>query len=286
MNDDETSYRERSYFSQDGLRLYFRDYGDPLLRRTPVLCIPGLTRNSKDFHRHARRLGTERRVLCLDLRGRGRSDYDTDWHRYVPTVYLNDIRHLLALTDIPRVIIVGTSLGGLLAMAVGVAFPTALAGAVINDVGPEIRKEGLDKILEYIRKFEPISSWAEGTDYLRRYFSPLSIETEEEWLEFAHNSFRESADGKLHFDWDPAILKPLGGPLPDLWPIYRSLARLPLVLLRGGVSQVLTPETFARMRDELPGAIAVELPGIGHAPTLTEPPVEEAIDTLLRHIDG
>jgi pimeloyl-ACP methyl ester carboxylesterase len=286
MNDGEISYRERSYLSQDGLRLYFRDYGDLRSTRTPVLCIPGLTRNSKDFHHLANRLGSQRRVLCLDLRGRGRSDYDTDWRHYVPTVYLNDIRHLLALTDIPQVIIVGTSLGGLLAMAIGIAFPTALAGAVINDVGPDIRKQGLDKIMEYIRNFEPVSGWTEGADYLRRHFSPLSLETEAEWLEFAHNSFRKGADGKLHFDWDPAILKPLGGDLPDLWPIYRSLTRLPLVLLRGGVSQVLTSETFARMREEHPGAITVEIPGVGHAPTLREPPVEKAIDELLHQIDG
>ena len=130
------AYREATVSAQDGLALYYRDYGDALASKTPVLCLPGLTRNSADFAELAARLSRGRRVLCPDYRGRGRSAYDSNWRNYDPYVYINDISHLLAATGIGRAVIVGTSMGGLLAMGLAVLRPTLVAGAVLNDIGP------------------------------------------------------------------------------------------------------------------------------------------------------
>ncbi|MGB1548561.1 MAG: alpha/beta fold hydrolase, partial [Alphaproteobacteria bacterium] len=143
MNETSATYRSRHFLSQDGLRLYFRDYGDPLSEKAPLLCLAGLTRNSSDFHDLATRLMGERRILALDYRGRGRSDYDPDWRHYEARTYLNDIHHLLTATGVHRVVLVGTSLGGILSMALGAVMPMALAGVILNDVGPVVSTAGL-----------------------------------------------------------------------------------------------------------------------------------------------
>src|SRR5262249_34199486 len=137
---------------QDGLRLYFRDYGDPASERTPVLCLTGLTRNSADFHEVALRVAGERRVLAPDYRGRGRSAYDPDWRNYEPRIYVNDAAHLLAATGVERAVVIGTSLGGLLAMGLSVLRPTMVAGIVLNDIGPGLVGSGLARIMDYVGK--------------------------------------------------------------------------------------------------------------------------------------
>ena len=150
-------YREHHYTSQDGLRLYYRSYGDPLAPRTPVLCLGGMTRNAADFDDLASHLSGERWVICPDYRGRGRSDYDPDWRHYVAPIHVDDIRHLLVAAGIHRVVVIGTSMGGLLATAMGVMMPAALVGVVINDAGPDLDSAGTRRIVIFAAKSSAMS---------------------------------------------------------------------------------------------------------------------------------
>ncbi len=280
----DAAYRERRFAAQDGLQLYFRDYGDPDSAATPVLCLGGLTRNARDFDALARRLAGERRVLCLDLRGRGRSDYDPDWRNYVPATYLNDIAHLLAVAGVHRVVVVGTSLGGVLAMAMGAAMPSALAGAVLNDIGPEIERGGLDPILSYIRVDRPQPDWESAVRTIRTLLPDLAFQDEAMFEAMARNTWREGGDGLLHFDWDVNIVRPAladGGATADLWPFFRGLRRVPLLAFRGAASTILSADCFARMAGERPDAGMVTVPRTGHAPTLGEPECIAALDAFL-----
>lgn len=284
---DEAAYRERTYTSQDGLRLYYRDYGDPLSPATPVLCLGGLTRNSKDFHDLAARLAGRRRVLCPDYRGRGRSDYDADWRHYAASTYLDDIRHLLAASGVHQVAVVGTSLGGLLACAMAVAMPCAIVAAVLNDIGPDIDGTGLDRIIAYIEASPPQADWAAAVGHLKREVPGFPTRHDDDWLAIAKATYRQGDDGRLHVDWDPALAKALRvGTEVDLWAVFRAFGERPVVAVRGALSDILGADTLARMQDTLPGLVAVTVPGVGHAPKLTEPEVTEALDGLFLRIDG
>lgn len=277
------NFRERRYTAQDGLSLYYRDYGAADTLGTPILCLPGLTRNSKDFDSEASRLCRRRRVICPDYRGRGRSEFDPDPRNYKPETYLNDIRHLLAAAGIGHVVVIGTSLGGLLAMGMGAAMPTALAAVVLNDVGPDIGDEGLGRIVDYISADRPHGDWDAAVADLKSMFPTLSLETDADWLEAAQATWREGADGRLHFDWDVRLVEPLraGPPIPDLWPLFRTLRRIPVLAIHGSLSEVLSAETFAEMAAVHPNLRQVTVPGVGHTPTLREPVVRRAIDAFL-----
>ena len=285
MNED--GHRERHYTTFDGLRLFFRDWGDALTGDTAVLCLPGLTRNSKDFIRLARRLSRDRRVVAPDLRGRGRSAYARDWRSYEPRVYLEDLRHLLVGLGIGHVVVVGTSMGGLLGLALAVLLPTTIRGFVINDVGPEVNQAGSKRILAYISTDRPQPDWPSAARHLRQFLPTLSLRSDEEWLDFARHTFRESADGTLHFDWDVNLAKPIaagkgGAEEGDLWRLWRAAQRIPMLAIRGGVSDILSEATFARMKAEKPDLDQVTVPGVGHAPTLDEPECREALDAFFR----
>ena len=281
-------FRERAFTSQDGLRLYFRDYGDPLSTATPVLCLSGLTRNSKDFHHIAARVSAERRVLCLDYRGRGRSEYDPDWRRYLPRTYAEDVRHLLAATNVHKVVVIGTSLGGVMAMIMAAAMPCALAGAVINDVGPEIAGKGLQRIIAYIRNIPPLPDWEAAARYMQDTLPDFAAAEEDGWMSLARNTFRQGDDGRLYPDWDPNLIKPFrdrdGGANVDMWPLFRALGRVPLLAIRGARSDVLSADTFERMAGEVPGLARATVPGVGHVPSLAEPEAAEAVDALLARV--
>jgi len=288
VNTPNDEFRERFVSAQDGLRLYVREYGDPRSRRTPVLCLPGLTRNSKDFHGVARRLAGSRRVLAADIRGRGRSEYDPDWRNYQPATYVGDLRNLLAAMGIEGVFIVGTSMGGILAMAMGAAAPTSLRGVLLNDVGPDVAAEGLEPIIAYVEQNRTFADWPEVIDHLQAFFPNLPAASEGEWMAIAKASYVARDDGRIIQDWDPNIVKPLRGidtAEIDLWPYFRSLARFPLVGVRGEKSDVLTAGTFQAMSDAVPSMVAVTVVGVGHAPTLAEPEVVEALDRALEIAD-
>jgi pimeloyl-ACP methyl ester carboxylesterase len=281
------AYRERSFTSHDGLALYFRDYGDPASARTPILCLGGLTRNSKDFHETARRLAATRRVLCPDYRGRGRSAYDPDPRRYRPATYLRDIADLLAATNVHRVAVIGTSLGGLLAMALSASLPAALAGVVLNDIGPDVNANGLAAIIDYIRTDRPQPDWESAVRTIRTVMPKVVYRDEAAWTKMVENTFKRGDDGLLHFDWDVRIVEPLLRPVenpPDLWALFRGLRHIPVLAIRGAESDILLAPCFERMAGENPDLVRLTLPGVGHAPTLLEPEAVAAIDDFLARL--
>jgi pimeloyl-ACP methyl ester carboxylesterase len=280
----DSGFRECIYRSQDDLPLYWRDYGDPASRRTPVLCLAGLTRNSKDFHVLARQLCSERRVLAPDYRGRGRSARDPDWRHYRPETYLADLLDLLTVAGVHRAIVVGTSMGGLLAMGLAALRPTVLAGVILNDVGPEIAGPGYQRILDYIGTDRPEPDWDGAVAELKRMFPMLSLDTPAKWMRMADASYCRGEDGILHFDWDVAVVRGLGGKpaqLPDLWSLYRGLGPRPVLAIRGGLSDVLSEATFDRMAQVKPDLQRVVVPNVGHVPALDEPESATAIHEFI-----
>lgn len=281
-----STYSEKSFTAQDGLRLSYRDYGDPLSRKVPILCLSGLTRNSKDFHRLAARLSHHRRVLAMDYRGRGRSERDPDPYNYLPTTYLNDARHLLTLSGVHKVIIIGTSLGGLLAMGMALVMPSAIKAVVLNDIGPEVANNGRERIMEYIGTDTSPANWDAAVVELKQKFPTLSLKTDDDWLEAAKATYRYDESGVLHPDWDIAMVKPLlrDGELPDLWPLFHALDCVPVLGIRGELSDLLLPETLERMAQAHPNFTSVTIPGTGHVPSLWEPESEAAIDAFLARL--
>jgi pimeloyl-ACP methyl ester carboxylesterase len=280
--------REHFFRCQDGLRLFYRGYGDPASSAIPVLCLSGLTRNSQDFAAVARRISNDgRRVYCLDYRGRGRSERDPAWRRYQPRTYVDDIRHLLIAESLHRVAVIGTSLGAVLAMAMGAAMPTVLAGAVLNDAGPEITPQAVAPILAYLQDQAPLAGWPEVVERLRRHFPDNDQRSPEEWLRYAKRVYRRDDDGRIRPDWDPAIARPLlrkNGQSADLWPLYRSLRRFPVLVVRGARSEILSESTLTRMTEGMPLVATTTVAGVGHAPTLSEPEAAAAIDAWLRRL--
>jgi pimeloyl-ACP methyl ester carboxylesterase len=277
-------YCERHLSAQDGLQLYYRDYGDRLSPRLPLLCLTGLTRNCQDYADLAARFAATRRVICPDYRGRGRSAYDADWRNYDPMIYLGDIGHILMANDIHRVVVVGTSLGGLLAMGLAVLRPTSIAAAVINDIGPDVDPGGLDRIIDFIGIDRPQPDWPSAVAMLRKTLPRLAIRDAQWWERFARATYREGADDALHFDWDIAIaekLKRSAGNIQDLWPLFRALRDIPTLAVRGGISDVLSEDGLRRMIDAKPDLVAVTVPGIGHMPTLDEPEIKGVLDDFI-----
>src|SRR5919197_5435160 len=277
-------FRERHISAQDGLQLYWRDYGSALSPRLPVLCLSGLTRNSRDFTELAERLSLTRRVLCPDYRGRGFSARDPNWRNYEARTYLNDVLHVLTAADVHRAVVIGTSLGGLLAMALAVLRPTSVAAIVLNDIGPEITPGGLERILAYIGTNRPQPDWDTAVAYLRHAIPHLALPTETAWRRLARGTYREGADGLLHFDWDTALVKPLlrgRGYVQDLWPLFHAVRTIPALAFRGERSDVLSAEAFERMGEAKPDMIRVTVPGAAHAPALDDPVCERSLDEFL-----
>jgi len=267
----------------DGRRLYVAEYGPTRDERLPLLCLPGLVRSSRDFELFAARLGESRRVVCPDYRGRGLSEPESDWRRYGPQTDLGDILHIRAARHIDRAVVVGTSYGGLLAMALGAAAPTMLAGVVLNDIGPETAADRYQALLAAIDHDRALDSWDQAPDALRALLPGLRFQSEELFRLAARHTWREGADGSLHFDWDPGLVRNLRrapSPVP-LWPLFTSIRHIPALLLRGAHSDILTRACFDRMAAEKPDLARVEVPDTGHAPTLEEPQARDAIDDFL-----
>lgn len=281
-------YIERRVTSFDNLSLYVRDYGDPLDPRAPLFCLGGLTRNCKDFESLAEWYSADgRRVVCPDYRGRGQSDYDTDWRNYDPRIYIRDIQDLLSALNLHHVVVVGTSLGGILGMGMAVAMPSALAAVVINDVGPKVETGGLDFIINYIKEDRPHDDWDSAVATIKTMLPNLTFQDEGIWLKMAQNTFREREDGRLYFDWDVDLVKPMldsAYAIPDMWPLFRALKNVPTLVLRGAESDILSSETFRMMQDVKPDMIGVEIPRAGHVPTMAEPESRAALEAFLgRH---
>jgi pimeloyl-ACP methyl ester carboxylesterase len=278
------AFRERRYRSQDGRELYYREYGRRTPGRPAVLCLPGLTRNSKDFHEFALRHGSRWRVLCPDYRGRGRSAYDRDWRNYHAKVSADDIRHLLAAANVHEAILIGTSVGGLLAMVLAVIAPTVVAGAVLNDIGPRIERRGVEKLIDYMTDERPIEDWDAAARRLSETFPNFTAFDDADWRRAAEGTYRARTDGRLVFDWDPSLVRALraGTRLPvDLWPLFRALGQVPILAIRGCESNFLCEDVFDRMAEEVPSLVRVHIPGVGHPPSLHEPEAAAALDSFL-----
>ncbi len=277
---------ERYYSSADGLQLFYRDFA-PLAAsaRLPVLCLPGLTRNSRDFTHVAERIRRDRRVLCADLRGRGRSQHDPVWQNYHPGTYLTDIGLLLQDAGIARCVLLGTSLGGILSMLLTAMNPGLVAGVILNDVGPEVAPEGLARIASYVGRAAPPATWDEAVATVRAtYELAMPGLSHEQWLAYARRSYSD-VDGKPRLDMDPmigeAVRSAPAAAAPDLWGLYAVLQPVPTLALRGATSDILSTATFARMQREKPDLVRIEVPDRGHTPQLDEPASVAAIDAFL-----
>jgi pimeloyl-ACP methyl ester carboxylesterase len=276
------SGESRFITAPDGLRLHVRDYGDRRSRRLPMVCLPGLSRTAEDFAPLATAVAghaTEpRRVLALDYRGRGSSDYDPNPIHYAIHVELADIIAVLVACGAIPAVIVGTSRGGIHAMMLATKQPGAVAGAVLNDIGPVIETPGLHRIKGYLGKLPEPRNFEEGADILRRMsgtqFPNLGAA---DWMTAARLRWREQ-NGRLIATYDPALARNfaamnLDQPLPAMWPQFEALAEVPVMVIRGAYSDILSAETVAAMKTRNPGLEVVEIHDQGHAPLLAEPDI-------------
>ena len=270
---------------RDGLRLHYRDYPGAA-DKPPLLCLPGLTRNARDFADLAERYSPRFRVIALDFRGRAASDYDPVPARYNPMTYAGDVIELLDKLGISEAIFVGTSLGGLVTMVIAATASQRIAAAIINDVGPDVDPGGISRILTYVGKDVRFKSWDEAADTISANnggnFERFS---HADWVAMAKRNCREE-DGEIRFDYDMAIAEPFktAGPVPqvDLWPLFAALGQKPLLVIRGERSDLLTAQTAEKMQAVAPGMKLAVVSGVGHAPELSEPEAIAAIDEFLR----
>jgi pimeloyl-ACP methyl ester carboxylesterase len=276
---------DKFFSTADGLRIFYRDYTGK--HSIPILCLPGLTRNSRDFSLLAERLSPRYRVLTPDLRGRGRSDWDPLWHRYHPGTYVADLLALLQHAQVSRFVIIGTSLGGILGMLIAASLQQRVAGLILNDVGPEVSRDAVSRISQYVGRSAPVRNWNEAADQARAtYGNALPEYTHEDWLRYARRSYSEDSLGIPTLDMDPRIGDAARaasgtGPTPDLWPIWATLRSIPLLTIRGENSDVLSAATLARMAAEMPELQTLIVANRGHAPTLDEPVCIDAIERFL-----
>jgi pimeloyl-ACP methyl ester carboxylesterase len=286
------TFQERHWTSRDGLTLFARDY--PVAGeggRLPVICLHGLTRNSKDFEEIAPLIaGWGRRVIVPDVRGRGESDRDPNPKNYRPPVYARDVVEMMAGLEIGEAVFLGTSMGGLITMTLMAIRPKAIAAAILNDVGPAIAPEGIARILGYAGKKVDISDWNDAAAYVRLTNAVAFPDfVDEDWHRFAQRTFRQGSDGPV-LDYDPAISVPLSKPPSKLAPLiagflFRRLARKkPTLLIRGALSDVISSSIADRMQRQAPGMKRVDVPSVGHAPSLAEPAAVDAIDEFLRTV--
>jgi pimeloyl-ACP methyl ester carboxylesterase len=281
------AWEDRSWTSSDGLSLHFRDYAGPS-GKPPILCLPGLTRNARDFADLAASLAGEWRVLCPDMRGRGDSDYARDAMTYTPAHYVADVEALLEAEGITRFVSIGTSLGGLMTMMLAIKDPARIAAAVLNDVGPEIEPAGLARIREYVGQGRSYETWVHAARALqetnRDTYPAWQLP---DWLRLAKRIMVIGSSGRIVFDYDMNIAEPFDapeGPAPApevMWALYDALAARPLLVLRGAHSDILSADVAARMAARSAAAELVTVPGVGHAPTLDEPEAIAAIARLL-----
>lgn len=266
----------------DGLRLHFRNHpGDE--RKPPLLCLPGLTRNVRDFAEVAERIAPRWRVIALEFRGRGSSDPDPLAERYTPLTYAGDTIALLDHLGIGQAIFLGTSLGGIVTMIAAAVAPQRVAAAILNDVGPELHRTGLERIRTYVGKPIAFGSWDEAARRLAANNPGLSQHYgHEQWLRMAQRTCREEG-GHIRFDYDMALAQAFAAPAAevDLWPLFRALAGKPLLLVRGERSDLLSAQTAEAMKREAPGMEVAVVKGVGHAPDLDEPEAVAAIDRFL-----
>jgi len=276
------NYEDVYYTVADGLTLYARDYAGPNADSPVALCMHGLTRNSRDFAELAPILARSHRVVVPEQRGRGKSEYDSDIQRYNPLTYNGDTFALLAHLGISRCAVVGTSMGGLMAMGMNAVAPELFSHVVLNDIGPEIAEEGLNRIKSYVGTGGACENWEQAVAVTQTLgAAAFPNYTTAQWQQFAKQIFVER-DGQVVLDYDPQIAAPMreddsAAVPPDLWPVYDLLATKPLLLVRGEITDLLDMSCVEEMQRRHPAMRLLSVPEVGHAPQLNEAGVAETI---------
>jgi pimeloyl-ACP methyl ester carboxylesterase len=278
-------YTDGTWTSSDGLELHYRDYPGRT-DRPPVLCLHGLTRNARDFADLADRLAGEWRVIVPEMRGRGESEYAKDAGSYNPIQYVGDVNALLEQLGVSRFVAIGTSMGGLMTMLIAMKQPERLAGVVLNDIGTRLEREGLDRIVSYAGQGRTFATWVHAARALEETQQVAHPAFElADWIAMAKRTMALTSNGRIVFDYDMKIAEAFGkidfDNQPDLMPAIDAMADIPVLILRGAVSDLFSEANCAEMMTRLHNAEAVTLPGVGHAPLLTEPEAAAAIDRLL-----
>jgi pimeloyl-ACP methyl ester carboxylesterase len=278
------------YQSADGTLTLHAEQFDPGQAPLTVLCLHGLTRNGRDFDSLAAHLSGRYRVVIADQRGRGLSAWDPSPENYQIPVYVKDMTLLLERLDIDQVVLIGTSMGGLISMMLGAALPSRVRGIVLNDIGPEVPASGLERLRQSLTMKADVRTWAEAAAQARRLNGPAFPDYgEEQWQAFARRIYRDES-GRPVPAYDPAILAGLAPPdapvAPTLWPLWTQLQALPMLVIRGGLSDILSAEILARMAATHPHLTALTLPHRGHAPMLDEPAAVAAIDAFLKELES
>ncbi len=285
------AYENRYWWSKDGLRLHARDYGGGDDALPPILCMPGLTRNARDFDAVAARLAGRWRVIAIDFRGRGESAYAKDPMSYVPLTYVQDVEALLAEFGIGRFVAFGTSLGGIVTMLLAGLESGRIAGALLNDIGPDIERAGLARIRSYVGRGGVFPTWMHAARAVSETQGDIYPDWEiEDWLAMAKRLYRLNSAGRIVLDYDLKIAEPFrvaGGEAgPDMWSALAALRGVPTLIVRGGRSDLLSAAVADRMVAALDDVELVTVPGVGHAPLLSKDAVQQPIDRLLARVAG
>jgi pimeloyl-ACP methyl ester carboxylesterase len=281
-------YQDGYWTSGDELRLHYRDYPGPK-SRAPLICMPGLTRNARDFEPVAELLSGKRRMIAIEFRGRGESAYAKDPMSYLPLTYAQDVDLLLRELDLKKFVLCGTSLGGIVSMLLAGQWKDRISGIILNDIGPEIGKAGAERIRSYVGQGRSFETWMHAARAMAEAQGDIYPGYRlEEWLRFAKRTCKLASSGRILFDYDMKIAEPFklpGGEVGvDLWPVFTALEDVPLLLLRGENSDILEKATAAKMVRKAKQARLVTVKGIGHAPSLDEPEAQAAIAEFLAEI--
>jgi pimeloyl-ACP methyl ester carboxylesterase len=275
------------YQSHDGLKLHYRDMGNDK-RHLVILCLPGLTRNGRDFEELAYRLGKNNRVICPDFRGRGLSEYDKNWQNYHPLTYAQDVWTLLDSLSIDKVAIIGTSLGGLVAMVMAFQNASQIAGVVLNDIGPEINEAGLKRIKKYAGLLPAVETWEQAGEQTKQIYGPWLLGlSDDKWLVLAKRAYKENEQKKPVLDMDVNIstaIKKVGAHKGDPWQLFDALKNIETLVLKGAISDILSNEILIKMHKRNPNLISEIIPDRGHVPLLDEETSTSAIDRFLQRI--
>jgi pimeloyl-ACP methyl ester carboxylesterase len=285
------------YTSSDGLRLYARDYfhqgigegvtGENDEPKPTILCMHGLTRNSADFEDICLQLKDRYRLIAVDQRGRGLSQYDPKPENYNPLVYIQDMFLLLESLKLSKVVLLGTSMGGIMAMMMAATKPDLVQALIINDIGPEVAKPGLDRLKLYVGKLHSVRNWQEAAQQSAEINAVAFPQANEDyWMAFARRTYHEGSDGVPRLAYDAKIATPLNdvednSAAPDLWPVYDQILETPMLSIRGELSDLLDLACVAEMQRRNPNLEVVEIPLVGHAPMLSEPTALAAVESFL-----
>lgn len=283
-------YKDHFYRSgDDRLTLYARIYESD---GPPLLLMHGLTRNSADFEGLAAHLASKYRLIIPDQRGRGRSDYDPDPANYIPATYVVDMMALIDGLNVDHVGLIGTSMGGLMAMMMAAMEPRRFNSLILNDIGPVVEQDGLDRIKSYVGALAPFESWQQAADHCRTvHGEALADYSEQDWMGFAKRTCEQLPGGRVRFAYDPEISEGLSDNQqtavpPDLWPMWDRLSSIPTLIIHGALSDIISPATIAKMLHRHSGPIsATEIVDRGHAPMLDEPDALSAIDAFLQTVN-